>query len=371
MSTALFKDQKPKKILVKNLPEHLRSIFLNSIQEYDPNSDKAQIVADGLKSYPSPYRSPWFDLRNLDRLDDRRDFICNVCASPHGSADSPFDSGMLEEIRKKDIRPPDYEGELDGITFYSDTGQNRLKWWGTLVRGRPNQRHNYIIAVDPSYGLGSANSAIEIIDVNLGEQAGEWVDAYTDPADLADFVSDLAEWIGGVTYPFIMWECNAGCGTKFTDRIVSTNYPNLYTQRREDSKTRKKVKKWGWRSNSKEKERVIAQLSTALNNGLRQRNEPKLIIHSKELLDELSDYVFKEGGTGIVQSSRADLNTGAQERHGDRGIAMSLCVLGLKEQEKGDLVDIKTPPFGSFEYFKRQHEKQKEIDKRKRRKFIF
>jgi len=35
----------------------------------------------------------------------------------------------------------------------------------------------------------------------------------------------------------------------------------------------------------------------------------------------LFDYVFKEGGTGAVVSAKADLSTGALERHGDRVIA--------------------------------------------------
>jgi hypothetical protein len=210
-----------------------------------------------------------------------------------------------------------------------------------------------------------------IIDVNLSEQVGEWVDAYTEPDNLADFVVDLAEWVGGVTYPFVIWEANAGCGTKFTDRIVALDYPNLYTQRREDSKTRKKVKKWGYRSNTKAKEDLLGQLSTALSNGLRQKNEPRLTIHSEELLDELSDYVFKEGGTGIVQSSRADLGTGAQERHGDRGIAMALCVLGMKEQEQGKVTDIREAPFGSFEYWRKREEKEEAINKKKYRRFLY
>ena len=369
----LYKTEKPGEyeLIDKSYYQGKKIIVLDDIHQLDPNEENPQIVVDGLRSYPSPYRSPWFDLENLDRIDDRRDFICNICASPHGSADAPFDSGMLEEIRKNTIRPPDYSGELDGVTFIPDYGRNRLKWWGTLVRGRPNQRHNYIIAVDPSYGLGSANSAIEIIDVNLWEQVGEFVDAYTEPPDLADLVSDLAEWIGGVTVPFVIWECNAGCGTRFTDRIVDLDYPNLYTQRREDSKTRKMVKKWGWSSNTKAKENIIAQLATALSNGLRQKNEPRLIIHGEELLDELCDYIFKEGGTGIVQSSRADLGTGAQERHGDRGIAMALCVLGLKEQNKGNVIDVREPPFGSFEYYRRKYEKQEAANKRKYKRYLF
>lgn len=369
----LYKTSEPGQyeLVDKKYYKNREIVVLNDIHQYSVEETRAQIIADGLRSYPCPYRAPWFDFHNFDRLDDRRDFICNVCASPSGSTDAPFDSGMLEEIKKKTIRPPDYEGELERIDFVPDWGQKRIKWWGTLIKDRPNQRHNYIIAVDPSYGLGSANSAIMIIDVNLSEQVGEWVDAYTEPPELADFVADLAEWIGGVTKPFVIWEANAGCGTKFTDRIVSLNYPNLYTQRREDSKTRKKTKKWGYRSNTKAKEDILGQLATALNNGLRQKNEPKLIIHSEELLNELSDYVFKEGGTGIVQSSRVDLSTGAQERHGDRGIAAALSVLGMKEQPKGNYEETTVPLQGSFMARMKKWKAEEEENKKYARRYLY
>jgi hypothetical protein len=360
------------------------ALTLNSISQYNPTEKRVQFIADGLKGIPSPYRAPWFDFQEKKRKGNKRDFVCNVCGTPLGASDAPFDTEILETIKEKDVRCPEYEGEIrfetydDGtvdeedVYFIENYGSCRLKWWGTLPFGRPYQRHNYIIGVDPSYGLGSANSAACIYDVNTREQVGSWVDANTKPEDFADMIVALAYWIGGVTAPFLIWESNAGCGQNFGRRVIHQGYYSVYTQRREDSKTRKKTKKWGWMSNETAKESLLGDLGVALSGGLaRDKNYLAIIIHEEELVHELSDYVFKEKGKGIIASSKADLGTGALERHGDRAIAAGLCVLGTKEQIEGNLVDVKEPPVDSFEFRFRKWQAEQEQDKRRRRRFLY
>jgi len=143
--------QKSIKINYTALPDELKKLF----------------VADGCRGLPGKFRSPWHDYQELRRKGNKRDFVSNVWATPMGASDTPFDHTVLEEIKNKDIREPDYKGELY-ISQYSNGMMNtediryipgimgRLQWWGKLPFGRPEQRHNYIIAIDPSYGLGSA-----------------------------------------------------------------------------------------------------------------------------------------------------------------------------------------------------------------------
>ncbi|KKK96065.1 hypothetical protein LCGC14_2666520, partial [marine sediment metagenome] len=267
----LYKTPEPGKVEIVDTnyysDEDLQSaITLTNINQFDPNSDKVQFIADGLNGIPSPFRAPWFDFQQYKRRGNRRDFICNVCGHPLGAADAPFDAEVLEQIKETTVRLPDYEGEVifelddeglideEEIHFIERYGSNRLKWWGELYFNRPNQRHNYIIGIDPSYGLGSANSAACIYDVNEREQVGSWADANTKPEDFADVIVALAYWIGGADTPLLIWESNAGCGQNFGKRVIYQNYPWVYTQRREDSKTRKKTKKWGWMSNENSKE---------------------------------------------------------------------------------------------------------------------
>lgn len=359
-------------------------IIIPTIAHLKVDEKRPQIIADGLKGVPSPYRAPWFDLQEYKRRGNKRDFICNVCATPLGASDTPFDQEVLQEIAKQHIRHYDYEGEIsfdisyDGtvdeeeVKFFENFGERRLKWWGDLPFGRPSQRCNYIIGVDPSYGLGSANSAAVIYNRNTGEQVGSWTDSTTKPEDFADMMIALAYWIGGIDPAFLIWESNGGCGVNFTNRVVFQRYHWVYTQKREDSKTRKRTSKWGWQSNEKAKEALLGELGVALGRSISDDDTyMSFVVRDENLLDELSDYVFKEKGKGIIQSSKADLSTGATERHGDRGIAAGLCVLACKEQMKGDATTAEHPPHGSFRYYMKQEEERQAKEKRDNRTFIF
>ena len=351
-----------------------------------PDELKKLFIADGCRGLPGKFRSPWHDYQELRRKGNKRDFISNVWATPMGASDSPFDHTVLGEIKKKTIRDPDYKGELHFVRYsngmmntediqYIPGIMGRLKWWGDLPFGRPNQRHNFIIAVDPSYGLGSANSAIVIVDRNTYEQVGAWEDANTKPEELADIVVAMAYWCGGINPTHIIWDTGGGCGSMFTNRLLFHRYPYLYTQRREDSKTRKQMQKWGWIGHAKAKDALLGELGVALSSGLIENNEEykSLIVRDQDLLDELFDYVFRDKGGGAVVSKKADLSTGALERHGDRVIAAGLCVLALREQVKGNWETAENPPINSFQArFNREEEKQKKERKGfEVRRFLF
>jgi hypothetical protein len=358
------------------------ALILQNINEYDPNGTRVQFIVDGCKGLPKSLRSPWHDYEQKRRQYDRRDFISNIWATPTGAADTPFDHTMLEEIKQKDICYPDYIGTLkysqynsgrinqDDVWFADGYGQ--LKWWGGLPFGRPEQRHNYIIAVDPSYGLGSANSAIMIYDRNTTEQVGAWADANTKPEDLADLTIALAYWCGGINPTYIIWDTGGGCGSMFTNRLIFHRYPYVYTQKREDSKTRKITQKWGYQCNAKGRKELFGELAVALSEGLtRTDNYKSIIIHDEDLLEELFDYIFKEKGVEAVKSTKADLSTGALERHGDRVIAAGLAVLACKEQIKGDWQKSINPPPTSWQARFNKVNEEMENEKFDKRVYLF
>ena len=366
--------------LDKNLDE---ALIVPDIAQFSPTEQKVQFIVDGCKNIPKALRSPWHDFQESRRRGNKRDFISNIWATPMGSSETPFDHTMLTTIKKRDERDSDFNGELQFTQYHSGridefqvsfiAGYGKLKWWGSLPFGRPEQRHNYIIAVDPSYGLGSANSAITIVDRNTEEQVGSWADPDTKPEDLADLVIAMAYWVGGINHAYVIWDAGGGCGTMFTNRLLFHRYPYLYTQRREDSKTRKKMQKWGWIGGSKAKDAMLGELGVALSSGLTERNEnyKSLIIHDKELIDELFDYVFREKGAGCVVSKKADLSTGALERHGDRAITAGLAVVACREQIKGDWHTASNPPINSFQSRFNLVKEQDARSKQDVRKFLF
>jgi hypothetical protein len=356
----------PVKIEIDNLPTEYKDMF----------------VANGTKDKIVTCRSPWHDFKEKQSKGNKRAFYCDVWATPIGSSDSVFDTTVLHEIKDKHIRKPNFEGEvqfnydvdmhIEDAYFVLDLGLRRLKWWGNLIDGRPDQRHNFIVGCDPSYGLGSSNSVASIYDVNTKELVGEWVCANTKPEDFADQVIAIAMWAGGVDDTFLIWENNGGHGVNFTERISWQNYPNCYTQTVEDSKTRKRQKKYGWHSTTERKATVLGELGIALACGVDGDIKYKsCIIYSGELLSELFDYIFVEGTKEITTSEKADLGSGARERHGDRAIAAALCILGTRDQVEGDVKNIKEPPVNSFAFYLQQHEEKQAADKRIQRQFLF
>lgn len=356
----------PVKISVDNLPIEYKKLF----------------VADGMKDKIVIYRSPWHDFKEKQSKGNKRAFYCDVWATPIGSSDAVFDPTVLHEIKDKYIREPNFEGEvvfeydihkhIEESHFIPDFRGRRLKWWGNLIRGRPDQRHNYVVGCDPSYGLGSSNSVASIYDVNTRELVGEWVCANTKPEDFADQSIAIAKWVGGVDDPLLIWENNGGHGVNFTDRIIWQGYYNCYTQTVEDSKTRKRQKKYGFHSTTDRKAAILGELSIALACGVDgDRNYKSCLIYSKELLDELFDYVFVEGSKEITTSSKADLSSGARERHGDRAIAAALCILGTRDQIEGDVKNIKEPPMNSFEHRFREWKKLQDQQKYSERIYLF
>lgn len=343
-----------------------------------PEKHKKLFVADGGTHIPQNFRSPWHDERERKSKGNKRDFLCNVWATPVGSSDSVFDQQVLLNIKGKLIREPDYEGEVlvDGEfpEFWDNYGLKRLKWWGKLDNlvdnpgcgpfYRPDQKHNYIIGCDPSFGLGSSNSVAGILDVNTRTLVGLWSCANTKEDAFANQVVTLAKWVGGVEDAYIIWENNGANGKNFGERIISQEWYNVYTQTIEDAKFRKKQRKYGWRSNTRTKGLLLGDLSIALS------SDKPVIIHSQDVLDELFDYIYLEGGD-LSLSSKADLTTGARERHGDRVIAVALCVLGMKEQMEGNFKEQSTPPPNSFMARYKAWEKEEQKKKQYERKFLY
>jgi len=214
-----------------------------------------------------------------------------------------------------------------------------------------------------------------IDDRNTYEEVGAWAAANTKPEELADTAIGMAYWCGGIRPTYLIWDAGGGCGTMFTNRLVFHRYPYIYTQRREDSKTRKQMKKWGWVGSAKAKDALLGELAIALSGGLTDNigEYKSIIIHNRELLDELFDYVFRESGVGAVVSKKADLSTGALERHGDRVITAGLAVLACREQLIGKWEEAEHPPINSFQarYNKVEEEQKKEKAGFEVRRYLF
>jgi len=362
--------------------DHLERLFPSLSVDAQQRLKKIEFIADGMKDKIIICRSPWHDYKEKQSRGNKRDFYCNTWATPLGSADTVFDPVILYEIKEKFVRQPEFMGELRfgfdsedsiiDVEFLLNYGQRRLSWWGYLINNRPDQRHNFVIGADPSQGLGSSNSVIYIYDVNTHEFVGEWICANTKPEAFADVSVALAKWVGGVDPAFLIWERNGGHGTNFTDRVNYLAYWHCYKQTVEDTVTRKRKEKYGFVSNTERKAAILGELGIAMGYALERNLKYKAaIIYSGELVTELFDYVFSAEGKTIVTSTNADLSTGARERHGDRAIAAALCILGCRDQQRGDYSVTRVAPQGSFAYYEKLENERQAKDRRTKKQYLF
>lgn len=327
--------------------------------------------ADGCEEIPGNLRSPWHDYR--EERDTKRSLSQNVWMCPTGAADAYFDSIITDRIRTHFMCQPgiigevkfEYtaEGRIRTVQLVRDSGKNRLKWWGNMINGRPDQSHNYILGCDIALGTGASNSVCAIYDVNTCELVGIWRCPDTTPENFADQVVALALWAGGKTKSYIIWENNGGHAINFGRRVVIFHqYFPIYINHNEVTKIRKKGNKYGWHSGREQKDDLLTGLKIALSESLRtEKTHNWITIYDETLLDELDDYIWYESGE-IGASEKADESSGARTRHGDTVIAAALCLLATKEQRKASHQQIITAPYGSFGYrLNKYREEQKKI----------
>lgn len=307
--------------------------------------------ADGGEKNWGCMRSVWFDRQELRR--SKKDIAQNILRIPEGSSDMVFDYGTMMRIRNTFVRPPDYQGEIDfkrgkrgyieSPFFMSSGSKGRLKWWGQLLKNRPDQTHNYVVGCDISRGTGASNSVASILDVNTSELVGVYADPYTDITDFAEIVVALCKWCGGGSkQPFLIWEAT-GPGETFGKKILKLGYNFVWhkkEERRQETGDRRQ-NKWGWDSTkgaNGTKIKLVWELDSALMESVRQEKFSSwLTIYDESLLNELESYVYFEGRADVGQALEQTDSSGAKSAHGDRVIATGLCVLAAKDQPMADL----------------------------------
>ena len=339
--------------------------------------DAVLFIANG----SGKWRSPWYDREVLRR--SPKDVAQNLDMNPMGSGDMVFDAMILQQIRTDLCREPAYIGEvnydyqcimrgttelhiLDNISFVENEGKCRLKWWRELREdGRPNQYHNYVIGCDISLGTGSSNSVVSILDVNTSEKVGSWVCAYTSPTNFANQVYALAQWIGGVDKPFLIWEANGGQGGAFGRQIFKLGYDFFYYRRDEKKPHRPRTSSPGWHSSAQTKSDLLLDFRESLSQTFKNVDtSQKFLIYDGAAITEYEEYIFTSTGK-LEPASTAEEEGGAKAAHGDRAIADALCDLGRKEQpiavlEIPQIYTANSPQNRRLEWENRQQEEDEE-----------
>lgn len=170
-----------------------------------------------------------------------------------------------------------------------------------LLAGHPAHGHMYVLGGDVSGGVGADASVMEIFDLMLNEQVGEWISNKTDPDVFGGHINRVAKWFNEA---YVCVESNNhGILTLATLRDLKYPGMKLYrTPRANSGRGKDDVKKvvdLGHRETSTSKPFVIGLLRKAL------RDE--WTIHSQVLKAELSSFIEHEDGElGAAQGCNDD-----------------------------------------------------------------
>ena len=318
-------------VRVNEWKEGLKSQYPSKCKDIDD----IELYIDGGMKW-GKIHAPWFDKEIKRRGGAKADIVQNIMGDALATNDSFFTLDTLQAIRASGLQKPRYigdirwrngiDGRIDDRSCYFDTslGTGKLRWWGKLKDGRPDQSKDYVLACDPSRGVGAANAVCGIFEVNSSTQVGMWVDPNTPEERFADEVWAVNCWVGGRDgSPYIIWEANAAGA--FENRIVWQGARKVYFQHNERAAYGKtKTRKRGWWSTTQTKRDLLSELDVALGCGLEKNPKYKFLrIQDPETLDELESYIVSPSGDIIPSYSLTD-SSGARKSHGDRVIVLSL-----------------------------------------------
>lgn len=298
------------------------------------------------------WSSPWYRLQETTR--STQDLAENVDMSIEHSGAAVFDAGVLQRHRQEYAAEAKYQGDIlfanelnddfqmlgptiepetlfeadrrlkakdFGSIRFRSNADGQWKLWCDLIYDpttgmhRPSQDTLYGFACDPGGGRRRANSVIMVVDIVRNVQVGEWASADYAEHDCARILVAAALFFGGVRQALIGWEANGPGGT-LTKMIPQLGWDNCYRRENNATGSKQTMMQLGWFNTKYELQQLFTELQDDMGSGA-------CIVRSAECIMELDSFIFDDNGV-IVTDLTADMNTGAREAHGDRGIAAGI-----------------------------------------------
>ena len=279
-------------------------------------------------------RSPYYD-KLEEKVRDKRALAEEMGMDHSGAGLTFFDDADLARHTAMHARDPSYVGHLlyvgtkerdmailrrraDCFEFAAESGVGPWSIWCDLMEDdsgcwRPPQDRTYVIGCDISFGTGASNSTGYVLDLENEEQVGEFASAEYGPEEFARQMAAAGFWFGGVRgCAFIGWEANGAGGLFGRTLVRHLMYPWVFFNLKEDERTPKRTRSYGWHSNPQRKKDVLGIFRGAI-----ARDET--IVRSLRTLDEAREYLFFDNGEVGPGELRQESPV-AMAVHGDRVI---------------------------------------------------
>ncbi|TXH51868.1 MAG: hypothetical protein E6Q97_17460 [Desulfurellales bacterium] len=271
-------------------------------------------------------RSPWYDQRCLRTRMTPMTVAQEYDIDYVGSTAKFFSGLLLDRLEKETVREEILRGEItfndeDFEPRFVPSPEGRLRLWIPLTGLKGNQPPGdcqYVVGCDISSGQGgasSSNSIASVVNRQTGVKVAEFATNIMSPEAFADLSIALCKWFtsGEYGHAYLIWEDN-GCGGNFRNQILRQGYRNFYLRRVEDSISKKKTEKPGWRSSKDSKASLLMEYQYALQNGL-------FTNPCREAIAECRKYQQTPDGNVEFEGLSSDDEDVAKNSHGDRVIA--------------------------------------------------
>lgn len=266
-------------------------LFLSEIKKNQKiKSNDGFLTVKKIKKYY--YETDVFDIINSgkDHIFYSNDIISHNC-NFLGSGDNVFDSELMQNIAKNQLREP--SAKLMGGALW--------------IFKEPENNHKYVMGVDVSRGDSEDFSCIEIIDFDEKEQVLEYVGKVP-----PDVIAEIAYKWGSMYNAYCVIDITGGMGVSTARKMQEMSYPaGLYVDNIDTTN------KWKWdpkmndripgiNFNSK-RVQIISSFEEAMRYDFK--------VHSNRLYNEMNTFIYVNG--------RPDHQKG---HHDDCIMAMSMAV---------------------------------------------
>ena len=294
--------------------------------------------------------SPWFIAECIRPGATPQQIAQEYDRNPEGTEYQFFSAAMVERRKLESSTKPKWRGEIQIDDQYQPrfivNPNGPLRLWVAFGSDKMPQISNpVVIGCDIAQGTGgdmSSNSVAAVFDSVTGEQICEYVTRRENPTEFADSVMALGNAFRfGQSRAYLNWEHDGATGKLFFARIRDLNYGNIYMRDAADTRGKQKTKRPG----------TLSQLDKANNLAVLRDyyNKKSIQIKSEQGHDELMMFIYNIDGK--VVHARAKTTEDLASRgasHGDRGIAYSMAVLGMKDRPAVSKKVKRDPPPGSM-----------------------